>query len=131
MKADLASAIMSLPGVKGFEYGSGFATAEMTGTEHNDEFYVDESGNTRTKSNYHGGILGGITTGEDLVLRMVLKPTSSIPKKQNTVNKHGNETEIETYGRHDPCLCPRLVPMAEAMVALVLMDHWLLNKTVR
>jgi chorismate synthase len=103
----------------------------MTGTEHNDEFYIDVEGNTRTKTNHHGGILGGITTGEDLVLRMVLKPTSSIPKKQQTVDKHGNETEIETYGRHDPCLCPRLVPMAEAMVALVLMDHWLLNKTVR
>jgi chorismate synthase len=131
IKADLASAIMSLPGVKGFEYGTGFATAEMTGTEHNDEFYIDVEGNTRTKTNHHGGILGGITTGEDLVLRMVLKPTSSIPKKQQTVDKHGNETEIETYGRHDPCLCPRLVPMAEAMVALVLMDHWLLNKTVR
>jgi chorismate synthase len=130
IKADLASAIMSLPGVKGFEYGSGFATATMKGSEHNDEF-INDNGTIKTKTNHHGGILGGITTGEDLILRAVIKPTSSISKSQSTVDMDGNETTIETHGRHDPCLVPRFIPMAEAMVALVLLDHWLLDKTVK
>lgn len=130
IKADLASAIMSLPGVKGFEYGSGFATGTMKGSEHNDEF-INDNGTIKTKTNHHGGILGGITTGEDLILRAVIKPTSSISKTQNTVDMDGNQTTIETHGRHDPCLVPRFIPMAEAMVALVLLDHWLLNKTVK
>ena len=130
IKADLASGIMSLPGVKGFEYGSGFATATMTGSEHNDEF-INDNGRIHTKTNHHGGILGGITTGEDLILRAVVKPTSSISKTQNTVDTAGNETTIETHGRHDPCLVPRFIPMAEAMVALVLVDHWLMNKVVK
>jgi len=129
IKADLASALMSIPGVKGFEYGSGFQSASMKGSEHNDEFFIDNK-NIRTKTNHHGGILGGITTGEDLILRIVVKPTSSISKEQHTVNNSGEETMIQTFGRHDPCLAPRLVPIAESMVALVLVDHWLLSKTI-
>lgn len=129
MEADLAKALMSIPAVKGFEIGSGFAAARMRGSEHNDEFFRDRNtGKIRTKTNFAGGILGGITNGEDIVLRIAVKPPSSIPKTQKTVDVRGRRRSIRVEGRHDPCLCPRVVPVAEAMIALVIADHLMRQK---
>ena len=126
IKADLGKALLSLPAVLGVEYGIGFGCAAMRGSEHNDLFTTDtETGEITTASNRHGGMLGGITTGQPLVLRAAVKPTSSLPKEQSTVTSGGQETTIQTRGRHDPCVLPRFVPMAEAMVAIVLADHYL------
>ncbi|MBD2093076.1 chorismate synthase [Microcoleus sp. FACHB-1515] len=125
LEADLAKAVMSLPASKGFEIGSGFAGTLLTGIEHNDEFYVDEQGETRTVTNRSGGIQGGISNGENIVLRVAFKPTATIRKEQRTVTKDGEETLLAAKGRHDPCVLPRAVPMVEAMVALVLCDHLL------
>jgi chorismate synthase len=127
LEADLAKAIMSLPATKGFEIGSGFAGTILTGSEHNDEFYLDDKGETRTKTNRSGGIQGGITNGEHIILRAAFKPTATIGKEQNTVSTTGEETTLAAKGRHDPCVLPRAVPMMEAMVALVLCDHLLRN----
>jgi chorismate synthase len=127
LEADLAKAIMSLPATKGFEIGSGFAGTLMTGSEHNDEFYIDENGETRTVTNRSGGIQGGISNGENIIMRAAFKPTATIGKEQRTVNKTGEETTLAAKGRHDPCVLPRAVPMVEAMVALVLCDHLLRN----
>ena len=124
LKADLAKALFSLPAVTGVEYGSGFAAARMRGSEHNDLFEpAGEPGSVTTATNRHGGMLGGITTGMPIVLRCAIKPTSSLPREQSTVNQAGEPATIVTKGRHDPCLLPRFVPMAEAMIALVLADH--------
>ena len=126
IKADLGKALLSLPAVLGVEYGVGFGCASMRGSEHNDLFTTDpETGAITTTSNRHGGMLGGITTGQPLVLRAAVKPTSSLPIEQQTVTSDGQATTIQTRGRHDPCLLPRFVPMAEAMVAIVLADHYL------
>jgi len=125
LEADLAKGIMSLPASKGFEMGSGFAGTQLRGSEHNDEFYVDEQGETRTRTNRSGGTLGGISNGENIILRAAFKPTATIRKSQKTVNRHGEETTLAAKGRHDPCVLPRAVPMVEAMVALVLCDHLL------
>ena len=125
LEADLAKGVMSLPATKGFEIGSGFAGTTMTGSEHNDEFYIDEQGQTRTLSNRSGGVQGGISNGEDIVIRVAFKPTATIGKEQKTVTKGGEETVLAAKGRHDPCVLPRAVPMVEAMVALVLCDHLL------
>jgi chorismate synthase len=125
LEADLAKGIMSLPATKGFEIGSGFAGTTLKGSQHNDEFYLDEKGNTRTKTNRSGGIQGGISNGENIVLRAAFKPTATIGKEQNTVSKEGEETTLAAKGRHDPCVLPRAVPMVEAMVALILCDHLL------
>ncbi len=125
LEADLAKAIMSLPATKGFEIGSGFAGTTLTGSQHNDEFYLDEEGDTRTKTNRSGGIQGGISNGENIILRGAFKPTATIGKEQNTVSKEGEEVTLAAKGRHDPCVLPRAVPMVEAMVALVLCDHLL------
>ena len=125
LEADLAKACMSLPASKGFEVGSGFEGTMLTGVEHNDAFFVDEDGRTRTVSNRSGGIQGGISNGEPIVLRVAFKPTSTIGKIQQTVTRGGEETELRGKGRHDPCVLPRAVPMVEAMVALVLADHLL------
>lgn len=125
LEADLAKAIMSLPATKGFEIGSGFAGTLMTGSQHNDEFYVDEEGNIRTRTNNSGGIQGGISNGENIILRAAFKPTATIGKEQKTVTTAGEETVLAAKGRHDPCVLPRAVPMVEAMVALVLCDHLL------
>src|SRR5262245_24536549 len=124
LKADLAKALLSLPAVTGFEYGAGFAVATMRGSENNDAF-VPKEGRIGTATNRHGGMLGGISSGEPVVCRVALKPTSSLPRPQPTVTRSGEPTEIVTRGRHDPCLLPRFVPMGEAMVLLVLADHWL------
>ena len=125
LEADLAKGIMSLPATKGFEIGSGFAGTLLTGSEHNDEFYLDETGKTRTSTNRSGGIQGGISNGENIIIRAAFKPTATIGKEQRTVSKTGEETTLAAKGRHDPCVLPRAVPMVEAMVALVLGDHLL------
>ncbi len=125
LEAELAKGVMSLPATKGFEIGSGFAGTTMTGSEHNDEFYIDEQGNTRTVSNRSGGVQGGISNGENIVIRVAFKPTATIGKEQKTVTKTGEETLLAAKGRHDPCVLPRAVPMVEAMVALVLCDRLL------
>ncbi len=134
LKADLAKALFSLPAVLGVEYGNGFACAELRGSQNNDIF---TSRQTRagteicTQSNRHGGMLGGISSGMPIVLRAAIKPTSSLAKEQDTVTRDGQPTTIRTKGRHDPCLLPRFVPMGEAMVAIVLADHWLRWRAIR
>ena len=137
LKADLAKALFSLPAVLGVEYGIGFGCAELRGSENNDLFTTAEPKSPGqapeiiTTSNRHGGMLGGISSGMPIVLRAAIKPTSSLAKEQPTVTRDGQPTTIRTKGRHDPCLLPRFVPMAEAMVAIVLADHWLRWKAVR
>lgn len=123
MEADLAKACMSLPAAKGFEVGSGFKGTLLSGYDHNDEFYIDDNGRTRTRTNRSGGIQGGITNGETIVLRVAFKPTSTIGREQNTVTRTGEQTSLRAKGRHDPCVLPRAVPMVESMVALVLVDQ--------
>ena len=127
LKADLAKALFSLPAVLGVECGVGFGAARLRGSENNDLFQAGSGEPPRitTRSNRHGGMLGGISTGMPIVLRAAVKPTSSLPRPQETVTRDGRPTTITTRGRHDPCLLPRFVPMAEAMVAIVLADHWL------
>ncbi len=125
LEADLAKAVMSLPATKGFEFGSGFAGTLLKGSEHNDEFYTDETGAIRTRTNRSGGIQGGISNGEPIILRAAFKPTATIRKEQNTVTRSKEEVTLAARGRHDPCVLPRAVPMVEAMVALVLCDHLL------
>jgi chorismate synthase len=127
LKADLAKALLSLPAVMAFEYGAGFAVATARGSANNDAFVrrADPARPIGTATNRHGGMLGGISSGEPVVCRVAVKPTSSLPRPQPTVTRAGEPTEIVTRGRHDPCLLPRFVPMGEAMVALVLADHWL------
>ncbi len=117
LEANMAKAMLSLGAVKGFEIGSGFGCASMKGNEHND--WLDKGG---FKSNNAGGVLGGISTGQEIVFRIAVKPTSSISKKQETVTVDGKETPIITEGRHDPCICPRIVPVVEAMAAIVMVD---------
>ena len=125
LEADLAKAVMSLPASKGFEIGSGFDGTLLTGFEHNDEFYIDENGEIRTVTNRSGGIQGGISNGENIIIRVAFKPTATIRKEQKTVTKEGEETVLAGKGRHDPCVLPRAVPMVDAMVSLVLCDHLL------
>jgi chorismate synthase len=125
LEADIAKGVMSLPATKGFEIGSGFAGTLLTGSEHNDEFYPDENGEIRTRTNRSGGTQGGISNGENIIIRVAFKPTATIRKEQNTVTQSGVETTLAAKGRHDPCVLPRAVPMVEAMVALVLCDHLL------
>ncbi len=158
LKADLGKALLSLPAVTGFEYGNGFAVATMRGSENNDVFvpaapipHAESPGaadlspdcneaiwqpppfppSIATETNRHGGMLGGISSGQPVVCRVAIKPTSSIPRSQRTVTRTGEATEILVKGRHDPCLLPRFVPMGEAMVALVLIDHLLRARTSR
>lgn len=131
IKADLAKALFTLPAVLGVEYGIGFGCVGLRGSENNDVFAPAEAAadskqaEITTESNRHGGMLGGITTGRPIVLRAAVKPTSSLPLEQRTVTSDGEPTTIRTKGRHDPCLLPRFIPMAEAMVAIVIADHWL------
>jgi chorismate synthase len=124
LKADLAKGLLSLPAVMAFEYGAGFGVATARGSVNNDAF-VPRADGIGTETNRHGGMLGGISSGAPIVCRVAVKPTSSLPQPQRTVTRTGEPTEIVTRGRHDPCLLPRFVPMGEAMVALVLVDHWL------
>ncbi len=127
LEADLAKAMMSLPATKGFEIGSGFAGTRMTGLEHNDAFEMRE-GRVGTRTNLSGGIQGGISNGEMIFLRVAFKPTATILQAQQTVNREGEATELKARGRHDPCVLPRAVPIVEAMVWLVLCDHWLRHR---
>lgn len=128
LPADLGKAMLSINAVKGFDFGSGFEGVGMRGSRHNDEFYTDKTGRIKTKSNYAGGTLGGISNGEDIYFRVAFKPISTIMKKQKTVDKEGKEVILEAEGRHDPCVLPRAVSIVDAMSALVIMDHYLRNK---
>ncbi len=130
LEADLAAAVMSLPATKGFEVGSGFAAAAMTGREHNDPFEPGPDGQPHTTTNNSGGIQGGITNGEPVLLRTAFKPTATIASPQDTVTRDGRATTLEAKGRHDPCVLPRAVPMVEAAVLLVLADHWLRQRAI-
>lgn len=130
LDAALGQAMLSIPAVKGVEIGEGFGAFTLRGSEHNDEFYM-ENGRVRTVSNHAGGMLGGISNGEQIVVRVAVKPTSSIAREQRTVDIHGNERTVLVEGRHDPSICPRVVPVAEAMMALVLADFYLLNRAAR
>tara|TARA_Y100001968_G_C19421662_1_gene752087 strand:- start:1200 stop:2282 length:1083 start_codon:yes stop_codon:yes gene_type:complete len=125
LEADLAKALMSLPATKGFEIGSGFAGTYQKGSEHNDEFLPSENGQLKTATNNSGGIQGGISNGEPIILRIGFKPTATIRKNQKTIDSEGNAITLAAKGRHDPCVLPRAVPMVEAMVAIVLADHFL------
>jgi len=131
LEADLARGALSLPASKGFEIGSGFAGTDLTGAEHNDEFYL-EGDRVRTRTNRSGGVQGGITNGETVYFRVAFKPTATIMREQRTVTVvPREETTLQGRGRHDPCVLPRAVPMVEAMTALVLADHALRQETVR
>ncbi len=130
LEAQLAGALLSLPASKGFEIGSGFAGTTLRGSEHNDPFVIGDDGRPHTTSNRSGGIQGGISNGETICLRVAFKPTATISLKQQTVNRDGDAVTLEAQGRHDPCVLPRAVPMVEAMVCLVLADHWLRQRQV-
>ena len=130
LEADLARGLLSLPASKGFEIGSGFAGTAMTGLEHNDPFVPGPGGVPHTVSNRSGGVQGGISNGEPIVVRVGFKPTATIASAQQTVDRAGHAVVLEAKGRHDPCVLPRAVPMVEAMVCLVLADHWLRQRTV-
>lgn len=127
LEADLAKAMMSLPATKGFEIGSGFAGTRFKGSEHNDAFCM-EGDRVRTKTNYSGGIQGGISNGEMIYFRVAFKPTATIAREQSTVSISGENAQLLARGRHDPCVLPRAVPMVEAMTALVICDHLLRQK---
>ncbi len=130
LDADIAKAMISIGATKGIEFGSGFAMARMQGSQSNDPF-VNKDGKVGTLENKAGGILGGISTGEAIVVRLAVKPTSSIAREQDTINTSGEATKIEVKGRHDPTIIVRLVPVAEAMMALVLADHLLRQRLAR
>jgi chorismate synthase len=125
LDGDLAAAIMGINAVKGVEIGAGMGVAALTGEENSDEIRIGNDGKPRFLSNNAGGILGGISTGQSVVVRFAVKPTSSILTPRRTIDRYGNETEIETKGRHDPCVGIRAVPIGEAMVACVIADHYL------
>jgi chorismate synthase len=127
LDTDLAAAMMSINAVKGVEIGEGMAAAELTGEANADEIFMGQNG-PQYSSNHAGGILGGISTGQDIVVRFAVKPTSSILTTRKTITKSGEETEIITKGRHDPCVGIRAVPVGEAMMACVILDHLLLHR---
>ncbi len=132
LDADLAKAILSISACKGFEVGSGFSGTRQTGSTHNDAFYVEaDTGKVKTKTNYSGGIQGGISNGMDLVIRAAFKPTSTIKKEQNTVNDKNQETILKAKGRHDPCVLPRAVPIVEAVINLVLIDAYFYQRALQ
>lgn len=130
LDADLAKALMSIPTIKGVEIGGGFSNSLMRGSESNDPFIKTPEG-IKTATNLSGGVLGGISTGMPIECRVAVKPPSSIAHRQTTLTVDGEETELSVKGRHDPCVCPRVVPVAEAMVALVLADHVLRQRLAR
>lgn len=124
----LANAMMTINAVKGVEIGSGMASATLTGEENADEIYLCENGKPKFTSNNAGGILGGISSGQDIVIRFAVKPTSSILTPKNTIDENGNQTQVITKGRHDPCVGIRAVPVGEAMMACVIADQMMLHK---
>ena len=128
LHAELGKAMLSINAVKGFEYGSGFDGVTLRGSQHNDEFYNDGT-RIRTKTNYSGGVQGGISNGEDIYFNVAFKPVATIMQDQPSIDKEGNETVVSGKGRHDPCVVPRAVPIVEAMAALVIVDFYLRAKT--
>lgn len=130
LEADLAKALLSLPACKGFEVGSGFGGTDLTGLEHHDAYYPDAEKRVHTRTNFSGGIQGGISNGEPILLRAAFKPTATIMKELETVTTDHESTTVQGRGRHDPCVLPRAVPMVEAMVALVLVDHAMRQLTI-
>ena len=130
LSASLAGAMLSINAVKGFEYGNGFAAAAGRGSEQNDIFF-NNGGKIATRSNNSGGIQGGISNGNDIYFRVAFKPVATVLKEQPTVTKEGEETLLLARGRHDPCVVPRAVPVVEAMAALVLLDHYMLDRAKR
>ncbi|MEM2918631.1 MAG: chorismate synthase [Candidatus Altiarchaeota archaeon] len=130
LEGDLAKAMFAIPGVKGVEFGSGFRAAKMKGSENNDAFII-KNGKVFTETNNAGGILGGVSNGMPIICRVAIKPTSSIGKKQKTVNLGTmRETTIEIKGRHDPCIVPRAIPVVESMMAIVLTDYLMLSSLI-
>jgi chorismate synthase len=131
LHAELGKAMLSINAVKGFEFGSGFEGVELYGSQHNDAFYIDEKGAVKTKTNYSGGIQGGISNGEDIYFRVAFKPVATIMVDQESINDKGETVTVSGKGRHDPCVVPRAVPIVEAMAAMVILDFYLRNKVVR
>jgi chorismate synthase len=129
LHADLGKAMLSINAVKGFDIGSGFDGAHLRGSQHNDPFTVGVDGAIRTKTNNAGGVLGGISSGEAITFRVAFKPVATIAKEQDTVNTAGVPVKLSASGRHDPCVLPRAVPIVDAMAALVIMDHYLRQRT--
>ena len=130
LDAELAHGLMSIGAVKGFEIGDGFAVANQRGSATNDVFHMDDAGAIVPKTNHSGGVLGGISTGQEVVVRLAVKPPSSIRAEQVTVDREGNPFTLSIGGRHDPCICPRVVPVAEAMCALVILDLLLVQAAI-
>ena len=128
--AELGAAMLGINAVKGFEYGEGFSGVTARGSEQNDVF-VSENSSLSTKTNHSGGIQGGISNGQDIYFRVAFKPIATLLRPQQTVDMEGNETTVTPRGRHDPCVLPRAVPVVEAMAAMVVLDHYLLNKSVK
>jgi chorismate synthase len=131
LHAELGKAMLSINAVKGFEYGSGFEGVKMNGSQHNDVFTKNETGKIITTTNHSGGIQGGISNGMAIYFNVAFKPVATIMQSQHTVNKQGEDVELQGKGRHDPCVVPRAVPIVEAMAALVLVDYILRAKTSR
>ena len=125
---DIASALMSINAVKGVEIGEGMHAAKLTGSENADEIFLGNDGKPEYTSNHAGGILGGISTGQDIIARFAVKPTSSILSSRKSITKTGEPTKVVTKGRHDPCVGIRAVPVAEAMMACAILDHLLVNR---
>ena len=123
LDADIAYAMMGINAVKGVEIGAGFASVAQRGSEHGDELTLEGF-----VGNHSGGVLGGISTGQDITVSLAIKPTSSIRVPRRSIDKEGNPATVETFGRHDPCVGIRATPIAEAMLALVLIDHALMNR---
>ena len=130
LHSELGRAMLSINACKGFEYGSGFAGVSMRGSQHNDAFY-QEADKVKTRTNYSGGIQGGISNGMDIYFRCAFKPVATIVPQQESINESGEQVIVEGKGRHDPCVVPRAVPIVEAMAALVLADYWLLQQSLK
>ncbi|HET6613364.1 MAG TPA: chorismate synthase [Kofleriaceae bacterium] len=128
LDGELARAMISIPAAKGFEIGSGFRGTHMTGSAHNDAFFAGDDGRIHTRTNRSGGVQGGISNGEAIHIRVAFKPTATILRDQATVNERGEAVTLKPRGRHDPCVLPRAVPIVEAMMRLVLFDHWLRHR---
>ena len=130
LHAELGAAMMGINAVKGFEYGEGFDGVEQRGSEQNDIFY-NYNGRISTRTNHSGGIQGGISNGQDIYFRVLFKPVATQLREQQTVDKNGNNIILQVKGRHDPCVLPRAVPIVEAMAAMAILDHFMLNKALK
>ena len=130
LHADLGQAMLSINAAKGFEYGEGFAGTSWRGSEQNDRF-INRDGHITTETNHSGGVQGGLSNGQDIVFRVAFKPIATLLREQTTVDVEGNPAVMRARGRHDPCVLPRAVPVVEAMAAMVVLDHFLLQKTIK